>query len=136
MALIPNKKNIRKWVNALRGKKHRKTTGALHDTRGYCCLGVACDISGIAKWEKSPHYPKTSSYLNRDGSLPRAVQKWLGINDTDPILLINENDRWRASELNDGNGPGKFGFKKIADLIETKYLKTRKPNAQKRNSAR
>jgi hypothetical protein len=41
-----NKKNIRKWVKALKSGKFEQTTGQLFDNKEnkYCCLGVACRL--------------------------------------------------------------------------------------------
>ena len=47
---MPNKENIRKWVEALRSGDFPQTTSTLADSDGYCCLGVACDISGLGRW--------------------------------------------------------------------------------------
>lgn len=33
-----------KWLEALRSGKYDQTRGALYDGRGYCCLGVLCDL--------------------------------------------------------------------------------------------
>lgn len=37
-----------KWVKALRSGKFEQTDGTLKDKDGYCCLGVACHLLGIA----------------------------------------------------------------------------------------
>lgn len=113
----PNKKNIRKWVAALRSGDYTQTTGMLHRLNdGYCCLGVACEISGIAGWEMFGN-STTCWYSDSSEDLPDSVVGWLGIEDRNPT--IREYDRMSAAELND-NG---CSFSLIADMIEQKYLK-------------
>ena len=40
-----------KWVAALLSGDYKQTAGHLRDSAGFCCLGVACDISGQGTWE-------------------------------------------------------------------------------------
>lgn len=37
------------WIEALESGKYRQTKKALHNTDGFCCLGVECEISGVYK---------------------------------------------------------------------------------------
>jgi hypothetical protein len=39
-----------KWLEALRSGKYAQTYGALQDSAGFCCLGVACDMVAPDKW--------------------------------------------------------------------------------------
>ena len=41
--LIP-RTDFAKWLEALRSGKYKQTTGRLQDSKGFCCLGVACDV--------------------------------------------------------------------------------------------
>jgi hypothetical protein len=51
MALTPEQKAFRqRWAEALQSGKYTQTAGALHNEKGFCCLGVACDLLGV-KWE-------------------------------------------------------------------------------------
>ena len=34
------------WLAALRSGNYEQTMNLLHDSRGFCCLGVACDVIG------------------------------------------------------------------------------------------
>lgn len=38
------RKQIQKWIDALRSGKYEQAVGMLQNDRGYCCLGVACEI--------------------------------------------------------------------------------------------
>ena len=40
-----------KWLEALRSGRYRQTSLMLRDKVGFCCLGVACDISGKGTWK-------------------------------------------------------------------------------------
>lgn len=52
---------VREWVAALRSGKYEQTKGHLHTPEGFCCLGVACDISpdlgGWAREGDADYYP-------------------------------------------------------------------------------
>lgn len=37
-------------VEALRSGDYPQTDGRLHNQDGYCCLGVACDLSRLGEW--------------------------------------------------------------------------------------
>ena len=46
----------RELAAALRSGKYRQTRGRLRDSKGFCCLGVACEISGVGKWNGDEGY--------------------------------------------------------------------------------
>src|SRR4051812_20251215 len=39
-----------KWIAALLSGDYEQTIGALRNKRGFCCLGVACDIDDNTRW--------------------------------------------------------------------------------------
>src|ERR1043165_5081152 len=41
------------WIAALNSGKYTQTNGALRNSKGYCCLGVLCDVVAPSKWETS-----------------------------------------------------------------------------------
>lgn len=118
----PNKRNIKKWVDALRSGEFKQSKGALkRGNNTYCCLGVACEISGkIENWSEHASdftalYPgEYKDYM----TLPPPLMTWLGIGETDPILLKKDTNS-TAADLNDRC----VSFKRIAYYIERKYLK-------------
>ena len=114
-----NVKNMKTWVKALRSGKYKQTTSVLHDEEGFCCLGVACDISGLGKW-KSGLYEKRYAIDGGAGSvsvLPIPVRDWLGLKSTNPTV--------GQKQLSIYNDAGK-SFEEIADIIEREYdLKNR-----------
>ena len=70
---------------------------------GYCCLGVACEISGLGKWD--PDGRNISEFVVDDDTdcqssdpdfccsdiyLPEAVMDWLGIKSQDGSRLTDQ----------------------------------------------
>jgi len=110
--------NARKWVKALRSGKYEQARGALRVEDAFCCLGVACDISGLGKWEE---YRLYQQYLGQQIFLPHAVKEWLGLQDCFGSL----SHPWSLAALNDSGR----SFNEIADIIEgnsEKLFKMRK----------
>ncbi len=91
----------RRWLRALRSGKYKQTRKQLKGPKGFCCLGVACEIAkpGI-DWETDTH-PYASAELLSDYFASK-------------IKLSNQVQKKLAS-LNDG---GHHNFNKIADFIE------------------
>lgn len=98
------------WVEALRSGKYQQTRRALRDGfGGYCCLGVACKISGLGDFDGS-------SFILRDGgrhdeTLPPAVMRWLG-------LRTSVGEYAGGAELVVDNDDLDKTFSDIADIIE------------------
>lgn len=87
----------KKWVKALRSGKYEQTTGRLTRDGKYCCLGVACDVSGLGKWEYGGAFG-ADLYRTKMGeaegwSLPYEVINRLGFNRYDETVLILRNDK-------------------------------------------
>jgi hypothetical protein len=122
---MPNKENLRKWVEALRSGKYTKGVGNLRNINDeYCCLGVACDASGVAEWKRRREDAEfVFSYLtptkNATAYLPIEVQQWLGVDADDVRLYSGGGKKEEATHLNDTRG---FTFLEIADCIEQTYL--------------
>lgn len=135
-----HKVNIAKWIKALRSKKYTQTKSHLKDSKGYCCLGVACDISGLGTWTKTEHgYMsfKPENEFAASSSLPVVVSEWLGLNESNPALADRKGDysgfvdHIDAIEANDELG---WSFKKIANALEKKYLKGTTANEVLKNA--
>lgn len=109
------KKQAQKWANALRSGKYSQTQRVLQDSKGYCCLGVACEI----------FIPKSKRILNNVGQLAgvipsdqKKVPTWL--KDVEYHQLpIYMDDNIYLTELNDTYD---FSFDEIADIIELVYV--------------
>lgn len=131
---MPNKKNIKKWVEALRSRKYKQGQGSLKvnaaDQTFHCCLGVACEVytsdTGKGKWDvigSSFRFFDRNSF--HASYLPPTVQEWLGIDAVDPTLKTSGCIA-KATELNDGYDTKSIepnDFDQIADAIERTYLK-------------
>ena len=139
-----NKENVRKWVDALRSGEYAQTTGVLFrdsgdDEAGYCCLGVACDLSGLGQWiededDQNEYGYSTMTfvvdgvdgYIDQQGAtvLPMAVADgWLGIPDTNPSVLVGlvQTPSGLPESLASLNDAG-LTFDQIADVITYEYL--------------
>jgi hypothetical protein len=106
------KKEIRKWARVLRSGKYKQTTGALQDSTGFCCLGVACDIFIPKRKQKT--YPSGHLFGGTPNGQPNAPE-WLKqmddrfITDTEEALTILNDDQT-------------FTFDEIADVLEAVYI--------------
>lgn len=108
----PNRRRIRRWVRALRSGKYRQGPGWLCVGDAFCCLGVACDISGLGRWGRGV---RGMPYVTQDGEdicfMPSPVQDWFGLDYRYCEFLAGLNDCGRS-------------FDEIADVIEHDYLNT------------
>ena len=105
----------RKWLDALRSSEYEQTTGLLRDDKGFCCLGVLCDISGLGEWERDEdgdyafHVP---GHVERVFP-PDAVDEALGV----IARYIGLNGDFSVQMLSSLNDNGKT-FPEIADEIQ------------------
>lgn len=125
---MANRENIAKWVAALRSGEYEQGRAALRRGNDFCCLGVACDISGVGEWEDMRtgvgmffYRTEKGSRIGNSATLPAAVSRWLGIDTDNPKLKygLTGPSSLPASVLNDSH---KLPFSEIADLIEAAYL--------------
>ena len=106
------KDNRRKWEEALLSGKYEQHTHGLisWDGTGYCCLGVACEISGLGKWDRVSYVTKHHAH----GSvLPGDVRDWLGLMDKSGSFRDVDGRHKSLIDLND-NGSS---FAEIAETI-------------------
>jgi hypothetical protein len=102
--------NAKKWVAALRSGEFKQTKGRLRDTKGFCCLGVACEVyrreTGNGEWDDDGLFQGTGEVL------PRNVLRWLSLSRPNGsgselgVCLTERNDKGAS-------------FAEIADLIES-----------------
>jgi hypothetical protein len=99
------------WVEALRSGKYQQARAQLHDDDGaMCCLGVACDVSGLDEWQG--RYGGLY-YGGKYAVLPAPVKHWLGLRDNTGEFGPNLNDYSLANRNDKG-----ATFAELADLIE------------------
>jgi hypothetical protein len=82
----------------------------------FCCLGVACEISGLGKWD----YDMFADSLERSSiKLTPEVRDWLGLNSYNGEYIDSRGRQHMLTEKNDGaNGKRPLSFKQIANIIE------------------
>lgn len=112
-------------VAALRSGKYKQAHKRLKVGDSYCCLGVACDISKLSRW--NPHLRDSEEfwYDNSYTKLPDTVREYFGFETNSaylkaPIRLEPTETRdWliEASCLIDLNDRGAT-FEEIATIIE------------------
>jgi len=118
------------WITALRSGEYKQTTDTLRDDKGFCCLGVLCDLVDPSGWDGEWY----------DGSFatpPKALIKKLGFQPNVDIPVEAENggfyipaiDTTVEADRLDTTHNGKLisiaglndrglSFDKIADLLE------------------
>lgn len=106
-----NMENMQKLVDALRSGEYEQVSGTLRKLSGYCCLGVACDISGLGAWEANDKAVPDAlgnyvadSYVIRDelgiqidadhAVLPRVVAQWLDIELSGQFQYFPPDERY------------------------------------------
>lgn len=99
----------KKWIEALRSGKYRQGTRALRSDRGFCCLGVACDIIDPNGWVG----PIGNDIRWTDGDKqPRSAYIPY---DTAARIGISQVAMGNLASMNDSGGKS---FSWIADYIE------------------
>ena len=104
------KQNRNKWIAALRSGDYRQATGSLRLNDSFCCLGVACDISGLGTWIDHDTFRVSGRGDMALGCLPPAVAQWLGLHSATGEF----NDAESLAHYNDDGA----SFEEIAQMIE------------------
>ena len=102
------KKHREELVTALRSGDYNQAKRTLRSVSSFCCLGVACDISGLAEWDDI-------KYLGEDLTLPLQVMDYYGFINNKGCYDKNPHNYESLSKLNDDGS----SFKSIATLIES-----------------
>jgi hypothetical protein len=111
-----DKKFKAKWLKALRSRKFKQGHMALHNSEGYCCLGVACVVAGAE--EREPTYGSDKAFVyggDRNSSvLPDALREEIGLTteEQEILYMLNDGGFRKDKEMK----PHKFG--QIARWIE------------------
>ena len=96
------------WLARLRDPNAKQARGRLREGDSMCCLGHACDVSGVGEW-------KDDSYSGIADVLPCAVSDWLGMDSLRGVFRYLEHGL--SSHLADLNDNG-LTLSQIADVIE------------------
>ena len=112
------KKHRAELVKALRSGKYAQVRGCLRKDNRFCCLGVACDISGLYEWLKNKHLIHRKIdfwyYLGSTQVMPREVMDYYGFADSNGQYNLLKDIYATLTDMNDGGAT----FKEIADIIE------------------
>lgn len=117
-----DKKDIQKWIDALRSGEYKQTKETLQDKNGFCCLGVACDLFIPVREQMM------SEQMLLEGGHPidqRNAPLWLKEINEDFVFRTREtlaslNDEGILYE-EDGNKE-RFTFDEIADVLQAVYI--------------
>jgi hypothetical protein len=122
-----NKERKTNWTTALRSGNYKQTVGMLRDSKGFCCLGVACDLvakEGGGKWigQVDNFHFRDNFEEHRTHSLTKGIKDLYGIEGHCEIDIdCNYKDRQgyplvlRLTDLNDYY---RLTFDQIADVID------------------
>lgn len=121
-----NVENMRVWVARLRDPDAKKAKGQLREGDGFCCLGHACDVSGLGTWNDAEQYVIEGDTTGPHGYLlPPGVLEWLGLTtgngNSNPTLVSRiggPNGHSFAATLNDKSG---WSLRMIADAVEATW---------------
>lgn len=119
----------RRWLEALRSGDYGQAKGSLRrtlyhinpetkertETTGFCCLGVACDLSGLGVWHNEWHFvinDKASTGIPND-----RIMALLGVTKEDLYMDTPAGPVNKLSYLAAANDAGAT-FAEIADWIE------------------
>lgn len=97
------------WIAALRSGKYKQTKAALRDSKGFCCLGVLCDLAakdGGDQWNSYESYKKSFS------KLPSVMRNYLLIEKFEQDLI----------EMNDSGNSFKVIAKHIEEVVMPEVL--------------
>lgn len=112
--------NAKKWVAALRSGEYQQTKSRLQNSKGYCCLGVACDLYekelGVKVLPRcSGYYDATQEGEELSGNF-EPVRVWLGLRDS--VGQCAMEDKTISASLAEANDDG-LSFSDIADILES-----------------
>ena len=116
-----------KWIAALRSGEYEQGDGKLRTRKGYCCLGVLCDLyskENAWDWEfrgddETIHLPMDYWYFDEESEfLPISVMEWSGLKTNCPEVNVNtdayEGDYDLIANLNDAG----YSFDALSNIIE------------------
>lgn len=112
---------MKKWVKALRSGKYKQGRNNLQGPRGFCCLGVLCEI---AKEEGVGVRTYASGSLLGENIIDQPdVRDWSGMKDENGKLPRNAyvtygKKGYLARALTELNDEAEYSFREIAKVIE------------------
>lgn len=114
----PNIPRIREWIEALESGDYDQGRYHLRDIEGrYCCLGVACDLSGVGEWKEEGGVLLYQTFMH---VMPDPVMRYYGFDsryDGGDIEVILEDGETTLSNLNDSG----YKFAEIAQILRKHF---------------
>jgi hypothetical protein len=106
-----NKRQFKKWIEALDSGEYKQTRGILQNVNGYCCLGVACRVL----------IPENN--LRKNGDMLYGVIPDYQPSSPDWLMDINADfERKTLKDLTALNDHYGFTFSEIATCLELVYI--------------
>lgn len=96
--ILNNRDNRVRWIEALESGKYIQIANRLRDAGiGFCCLGVACEISELGKWEGSIYIVKTEEQPSSGSYLSPSILDYLQMTDDEREYAVQMNDAGHCS---------------------------------------
>lgn len=103
------------WVEALESGKYKQGTLWLKADGKYCCLGVLCELAGLAYNEHTLAF--TDGEEPQTDVLPQSLVDRIGLRDKSGGFRTSQWDE--SSSLIGLNDDDRFTFKQIAEFIRS-----------------
>lgn len=127
-----NVPNLLKWIEELETTTQPQVRNALHTDKGFCCLGIACQVAianGVkVRVETLPgdfqdnHEEGThTQYDGHSEELPYAIGDWLGLEDHDEPKVWPRDGAERAEYAFIANDTLGQSFAEIAAGLRRYY---------------
>jgi hypothetical protein len=119
----------KRWTDALRSGEYKQTDNALQDRRGFCCLGVACEVFkedvGLKVEVPPTGIQKVALYDGETTHLPEKLTDFLGINYegklSNPVPRKDKQKGLDSYGTLMGANDGGYTFTEIADIIDEQF---------------
>ena len=114
------KKDLEKWLMALRSGKYEQGTQALQSKDGYCCLGVACEE--LIPEQDKLRDPNTGFLVGGVAASQPFAPDWLKEVSVHLARQIVGDSGWvEFPTLVSLNDKERLSFSEIADILEKTY---------------
>lgn len=100
-------------AEALRSGDYPQATGHLRTSYGFCCLGVACDISGLGEWDHYEYRDSASLWSSTTALPSQSIREVYGLT---PHGRFEGSGDMRSDNLSSRNDRG-VPFVDIANIL-------------------
>jgi hypothetical protein len=122
-----NRELFQKWINALRSGEYKQTRQSLHDDKGYCCLGVLCDVASKENKYNMAIDEYDFEFITEE---MRSTTLSSDLDGFKSVIGLTDDEELKLIHMNDGYDPDiattvlekQKDFNQIADYIENKIL--------------